>query len=177
MKYGKLTFSLFVVFIVVAVLAGGLVNAAPPAQQQTTFDNVKINGDLTVTDDFTLTDDLAVGGDLAVTGNVTANTDLTVDDTFNIDDTDSTLTGSQTITPTYSYLQVSPTAVLTLTLATGAAVDGDILIIHNAVTTNTVIVDTGATQGGGNVTLAQDDIAAFIFGDSVWVEMFSPDNS
>lgn len=87
------------------------------------------------------------------------------------------LTGAQTLTPTVSYYQVSPTALLTLTLSTGGASDGDILIIHNLVTTNTNIVDTGATAGGGAHDLGQDDNAGFIFGDGVWMELFSPDNS
>ncbi len=87
------------------------------------------------------------------------------------------LTGAQTLTPTVSYYQVSPTALLTLTLSTGGATDGDLLLIHNLVATNTNIVDTGATAGGGALDLAQDDLAGFIFGDGVWVELFSPDNS
>lgn len=107
----------------------------------------------------------------------TFDTDVTIDDTINLDDTDSALTGAQTITPTYTYLQVSPVAVLTATLATGAAADGDLFIIHNLVATTTTVVDTGATAGGGNITLNQDDIAIFIFGDGVWVEIASPDNS
>lgn len=117
----------------------------------------------------------AAGTDFTSDGSLTIATDLTVDDTLNIDDTDSLLTGAQTITPTYSFLQVSPTAVLTITL--GTTVDGDFLIVHNTVTTSTVIIDTGATQGGGNITLGQDDVAGFIFADGVWVELFSPDNS
>ena len=102
---------------------------------------------------------------------------LTVNNVLNTADTDSALTGAQTITPTYSYLQTSPTTVLTITLATGSAVDGDILIIHNLVSTTTTVVDTTATAGGGDVTIGQDDIGAFIFGDGVWIELFSPDNS
>lgn len=117
------------------------------------------------------------GTDFVSDGSLTIATDLTVDDTFNIDDTDSALTGAQTITPTYSYLQVSPTAVLTITLGVPAACDGDFFIVHNLVTTSTVVVDTGATAGGGNITLGQDDPAGFICGDGVWVELFSPDNS
>lgn len=121
--------------------------------------------------------DLGIDGDLEVNSNAYVDTDLTIDDTLNIDDTDSALTGAQTITPTYSYLQVSPTAVLTVTLGVPTACDGDLFIIHNLVTTSTVVVDTGATVGGGNITMAQDDLAGFICGDGVWVELFSPDNS
>lgn len=110
-------------------------------------------------------------------GASTFASDMTVAGVSAWDDTDSVLTGAQTITPTYSYLQVSPTAVLTITLATGAAADGDLLIIHNLVATTTTIVDTGATVGGGAITLGQDDLGIFIFGDGVWVEIASPDNS
>lgn len=110
-------------------------------------------------------------------GASTFASDLTTAGVVAWDDTDSALTGAQTITPTYSYLQVSPTAVLTITLATGSAADGDLLIVHNLVATQTDIIDTGATVGGGNINLGQDDIAIFIFGDGVWVEIASPDNS
>jgi hypothetical protein len=85
------------------------------------------------------------------------------------------LTGAQTITPTATYYELAPAAVLTATLAGGTA--GDLLILANTVTTNTIIVDTGATAGGGNITLAENDIAGFIKVDDTWVELFSPDNS
>lgn len=115
------------------------------------------------------------GGFNLTVGNATFDTDVTVDDTLNVDDTDSALTGAQTITPTGTYYQMSPATVITVTL--GAGTDGDLLIMHNLVTTNVVIIDTGATAGGGNITLGQDDNAGFIYGDGVWVELFSPDNS
>lgn len=112
-------------------------------------------------------------GDVGITAG-----DLTISSgTLAIEETDNVATGAQTITPTKTYYHFAPTAVTTVTLATGAAVEGDLLILHNIVSTNTVIVDTGATQGGGNITLGQDDPAGFIFGDGVWVELFSPDNS
>ena len=141
-----------------------------------------LNGDLDVdgTANLDVTDiDGAVdmASTLSIDGVATFNSDATVAGVIALDDTDSVLTGAQTITPTYSYLQVSPTALLTLTLSTGGAADGDIVIIHNLVTTNTNIVDTGATAGGGAIDLAQDDVAGFIFGDGVWVELLSPDNS
>ncbi len=102
---------------------------------------------------------------------------LSVDSALNLDDTDSTLAGAQTLTPTATYYQMAPATVLTLTLATGSANDGDLLIIHNTVATNTTIVDTGATVGGGNITLAVNDLAMFIYGNSKWIEIASPDNS
>lgn len=127
----------------------------------------------------------AAGTDFGATGGLTLAAGLTVtagdavlsSGTLTIEETDNTTTGTQTITPTTTYLHFAPTAVTTVTIATGSGVEGDLLIIHNIVSTNTVIVDTGATQGGGNVTLGQDDVAGFIFGDGVWVELFSPDNS
>lgn len=86
-----------------------------------------------------------------------------------------TLTGAQTITPTTTYYELAPATVLTATLAGGTA--GDLLILASTVATNTVIVDTGATVGGGNITLAENDIAVFIKVDDTWAEIASPDNS
>lgn len=103
--------------------------------------------------------------------------DLVVDDTFNIDDTVVAISGSQTVTPTYSMMTVAPTVASTITLATGSAEAGDLLLILNTVTTNTNIVDTGATVGGAGIDLGQNDLALFVFLNSVWVEIASPDNS
>lgn len=133
-------------------------------------------------DSLTLSDDLVVGGTAAITGALTqtgaftGGDDVTVDDTFNIDENAYALYGAQTLTPTASYYQMSPTSTLTLTLGTGVA-EGDFLIIHSLVATSTVIVDTGATVGGGNITLAADDLAVFVYGGATWVEIASPDNS
>jgi hypothetical protein len=142
------------------------------ATPQLLIDSSSTNAILEVRDSATPVFRIPDGGGLNILSG-----SLTSDGILNLADTDSVLTGAQTITPTYSYLQVSPSAVLTLTLATGSATDGDILIIHNLVSTTTTVIDTGATQGGGNVTLGQDDPAIFIFGDGVWVEIASPDNS
>jgi hypothetical protein len=110
-------------------------------------------------------------------GTVTVDPDLIVDDTLNIDETAYALTGTKTITPTATYYQLAPTAALTLTLSTASAGAGDLLILHSTVATNTIIVDTGATVGGGNITLSTNDLALFIYGNSKWIEIASPDNS
>ncbi len=101
--------------------------------------------------------------------------DATLSGLVNIAPTSYALTGAQTLTPTVSYYELAPAAVLTLTLGTGSA--GDYLILANTVTTSTVIVDTGATVGGGNITLGENDIAEFINVDGTWAEISSPDNS
>lgn len=111
------------------------------------------------------------------TGAATFANDVTVDDVFNVDENDNAQTGAQTLVPTATYYQFSPTSVLTLTISTTGVLEGDFLILHNLVTTSTTIADTGATVGGGVVTLGQDDLAMFIYGDGVWIEIASPDNS
>jgi hypothetical protein len=111
------------------------------------------------------------------TGTVDSEGDVILAGTLATEETDNTTTGTQTITPTKTYYHFSPTAVTTVTIATSSAAEGDLLILHNLVTTSTVIVDTTATAGGGNITLGKDDPAGFIYGDGVWVEIFSPDNS
>lgn len=143
----------------------------------TNFDSLTLGEDLIVTDDSTLTDDVSIGGDLTVTGAATLSGDVIVDDTLNLDELANTATGSTTITPTTTYYQLAPTALLTITLATGSAAAGDLLILHNTVTTNTNIVDTGATVGGGAIDLGANDLAIFIYGNSKWIELASPDNS
>ena len=146
-------------------------------QGTTNFDSLTLEADLVVGDDATVTDNITVTGDIAVTGDSTFSGDLTADDVFAIDDLDSTIAGTQTLTPTATYYQLSPATTLTLTLATGSADDGDLLILHNMVSTNTVVVDTGATVGGGNITLSTNDLAFFVYGNMKWVEVVSPDNS
>ena len=105
-------------------------------------------------------------------------TSLAVQETLNLDDTDSTLTGAQTFTPAGTFYEFTPTAILTLTLGTSSAEIGDLLVIQNtSAVTNVVIIDTGATAGGGNVTLGTNDPAMFIYSNSKWIEIASPDNS
>lgn len=173
----------FIGVIVLAVLALGvsvaaLIEAGQAGDVQTmgvtNFDSVAattFTGNLVGNVTGNVTGD--VTGD--ATGDVTGN--VTVNDLLNLSDTDSTLNGTQTLTPTATFYEFAPTAVLTLTLATGSATVGDVLILQNTVTTNTVVVDTGATVGGGNITLGQNDLAVFIYTNSKWVEIASPDNS
>lgn len=149
----------------------------PTARGVSNFDDITLSGDLVVGDDTTFGDDVAVAGDLTVTGSATVSADVTVDDTFNIDDTDSLITGTQSISVTASFYEFGPASVLTLTLDTDDVAVGDLLFITNVGSANVVIVDTGATQGGGNVTIGVDDSAVFIFSNSKWIEIASPDNS
>jgi len=116
-------------------------------------------------------------GDATITANVIANGDLTIDDTFNLDDMDSALAGTQTLTATVTFYEFAPATVLTLTLATGGAEVGDLLILSNTVATNTVLVDTGATIGGGNITLGLNDTAIFLYSNSKWIMLSTADNS
>ncbi len=125
----------------------------------------------------TLVGAVSVTGASTLTGAITAENDLTVDDTMSFDDTDSALAATQTLTPTATFYEFAPATTLTLTLATGEATVGDLLILANTVSTSTVIVDTGATAGGGNVTLGENDLALFIFTNTNWVEIASGDNS
>lgn len=105
-------------------------------------------------------------------------TSLAIEETLNLDDTDSTLTGAQSFTPAATFYEFTPTAMLTLTLGTGSAEVGDILIIQNSsAVTNVVVIDTGATVGGGNVTLGTNDLLMLIYTNSKWAEIASPDNS
>jgi cytoskeletal protein CcmA (bactofilin family) len=119
-----------------------------------------------------------VSDTINVTGNATLDADLIVDDTFNIDDTTYSSVGAQTLDPTASMYLLSPATTLTLTLATTTSVAGDIVWFVSTVATDTVIVDTTATAGGGNRTLGTaGDVIGFIYNGSVWSEAFFSDNS
>lgn len=139
--------------------------------------------DLTVTDDVSM-DALTASGaasfasTLGVTGVASFADDVTVDDTFNIDDTDLAQAATYELVPTASYYQLAPLAASTLTISTTGALDGDILILHSVVATATTIADTTCTVGGTTVGLTgTGDMAIFIFGNGVWCEIVSPDNS
>lgn len=103
--------------------------------------------------------------------------DLTIDDTLNIDDTAYTAAGGQTLDPIASHYLLAPSSALTLTLATTTAVTGDFVWFVSNVTTATVVVDTGATAGGGNRTLGENDVIGFIYDGAAWLEAFYSDNS
>jgi hypothetical protein len=85
--------------------------------------------------------------------------------------------GAQTLTPTLSMYLLAPASVATVTLATGNAVAGDILILVGTVTTSTVIVDTGATGTGAARTVGNTDVWTGYFNGAVWVEESFLDNS
>lgn len=155
------------ILVVVSLLAGGSLQtiAAAPEGQQTTFDSLRLLGDLTVVDD------ASIGDDLTVTGSAV------VDDVFNVDDTATTISGTQTITPANSFLTVAPTVLSTITVSAAGCSNGDLLVIVNTVATNTNIVDTGATVGGGAIDLGANDMAVFMCVSATWVEVASPDNS
>lgn len=138
---------------------------------------VDIDSTLNVDGASTLVGAVAVTGASTLTGDVDAQGDLTVDDTFNIDDTDSALVGAQTLTATVTFYEFAPATVLTVTLATGNAEVGDLLILSNTVTTQTQIVDTGATVGGSVINLGLNDTAIFIYSNSKWVMLSTANNS
>lgn len=78
--------------------------------------------------------------------------------------------GNQTLTPTGSLYLLAPTATLTVSLATGDALPGDLVILISKVATTTNITDTGATVGGGNLSLSQYDTVGFIYDGTEWVQ-------
>ncbi|MCL4296128.1 MAG: hypothetical protein KJ077_10390 [Anaerolineae bacterium] len=78
--------------------------------------------------------------------------------------------GTQVLTPTSSVYLLAPTATATITLVTSTAKAGDFLTLVGSVTTETIIVDTGATATGGNRTLTDTDVLDLIFNGSVWAE-------
>lgn len=89
------------------------------------------------------------------------------------------LSGDQTLTPTVSSYLLAPTSTMTLTLSITDAKAGDFIFFVGTVSTDTVIVDTGATAGGGARTISNADIIGFIY-DAVsgkWLEAFYSDNS
>lgn len=87
-----------------------------------------------------------------------------------------TITGTQTYTPTKSFIALNNGAVLTLTLATGGAVEGDTLKIGSEVVTNTVVQATNTSMAAAD-TISQNDILQFTFFNSQWVLDYSKDNA
>lgn len=82
------------------------------------------------------------------------------------------LTGAQTLTPTATFYQVSSASLLTLTIATGAAEGGDVVLLQNTSAVTHTIADTGATVGGSTRSFSPDDLIGFIFDGSNWIEAF-----
>lgn len=163
--------ALALVLVAFGVLQPDTAANQPEARGVSNFDTVTAD----VVNGTTVNGTTVNAGALNATGAVVASGDLTVDDTFGTDSTAYSLTGAQTLTPTASYYQLAPLATLTLTL--GAGTTGDYLILHNTVATSTIVADTGATVGGDAITLGANDLAVFIYGNSAWIEIASPDNS
>lgn len=149
----------------------------PEARGVTNFDSLTLSNDLVVGDDASIAGETTLAGATTQTGNLTASADLIVDDVFNTDENAYALTGAQTLNPTATYYQMAPTATLTLTLGTTGVAAGDYLIVNNTVVTSTVIVDTGATLGDGDIVLGLDDIAGFVYDGTAWVETTAPSNN
>ncbi|MBN1815322.1 MAG: hypothetical protein JXA14_26055 [Anaerolineae bacterium] len=108
-------------------------------------------------------------------GGVFLDGDVTISDTLNLCCSTYALTGAQTLTPTLTNYVLDPTAALTLTLGAGSC--GDELRLTNVSSYSVVVVDTGATSGGGNRTLGQYDTIEFMYVDDRWVETGFSDNS
>lgn len=101
---------------------------------------------------------------------------------FNYDPVTISLTGTQSITPATqnsSHLLLSPSgAVLTLTLNITGSKTGDVVLLVGASSvSNTTLVDTGATGGGGNRTIGPTDVWFGLFNGTAWVETNFVDNS
>jgi hypothetical protein len=165
--------------LLVAVLLLQVLALDPPMAQGSTTNltDLDLSGTLTVDGASMLTGNTALAGTLGVTGNTTLSADLVVDDTFNIDDTTIVISGTQTYTPTATAYLLNPSGTLTLTLATGSAAVGDFLWLVNVSAQSVIVVDTGATAGGGSRTLGQNDVIGFIYANSKWLEAFFSDNS
>lgn len=152
--------------------------------ENVTATSTMTSADIAATDDLTVGDDAAitglatVGETLGVTGIATFGSDVIVDDVFNTDETAYTSVGAQTLVPTTTFYELAPVSVLTLTLSTALATEGDFLILASTVATDTTIVDTTCTVGGSTITLGSaGDMAVFLYTNSLWCEIASPDNS
>lgn len=108
-------------------------------------------------------------------GGVYLDGDVIVSDTLTLSPATYTATGAQTLTPTLTNYTLNPTAALTLTL--GAGSDGDVLKLVNISSYSVIVVDTGATNGGGNRTLGQYDYIEFMYVSDRWIETGFSDNS
>lgn len=86
------------------------------------------------------------------------------------------VSGTQTITPVKSLMTLNNPTVLTLTLASANALEGDTLKIASEVVTNT-LVQTANTNLAAVQTITQNDILDFVFVNSKWVLNNSQDNA
>lgn len=121
---------------------------------------------------------LEVVGASEFTGTATFYGDVSVDDTLNLDETAYTTTGTHTLTPTTTLYELNPSAVATITLDTGSAAKGDLLILVNISANNVVIADSNIlTSDGSAVTLGQYDVIVFVYVGSAWYEVSRSANS
>jgi hypothetical protein len=116
-------------------------------------------------------------GSADVALDLSVSRDAIVDDVLNVDDTVNQATGTSEVSISGSFYVFSPTATLTATLGSTGVNDGDLLWVTNRTTETVVIVDTGATIGGGNLSLGQYDVLGFVYLDSKWMQMYAADNS
>lgn len=96
---------------------------------------------------------------------------------LNLDPITATDTGAHNLTPVGSLYLYNPSAIGTVTLQTGSASSGDIVILVNISSNAVTIADTGATPGGSTVVLGENDVAAFVYTGSLWACIFNSDNS
>lgn len=87
-----------------------------------------------------------------------------------------TSSGSQTLTPTVSLYLVAPTSTLTLTLASGEAKPGDVLVIGSTTTTSTIVLTTNTALAASR-TISKNDVLEFRYFNSQWVESNYKDNT
>jgi hypothetical protein len=98
-----------------------------------------------------------------------------VDGVWGLAPTSFTATGSQTLTPTTSFVLMAQTQTLTLTLATGDAKPGDSLVLSSSVATDTIVNTTGTTLTATK-TITTGDVIEFIFLNNKWALKVLTDN-
>lgn len=120
----------------------------------------------------------ATGCSISAAGALQCNGGAVVDGVISLNETAYALTGAQNLAPAASFYELAPAATLTLTLQTGSAAVGDILILANTVATSTIIADSNIrTSTGGALTLGQYDVIAFVFAGGAWYELWLIANS
>ena len=162
--------------------------------------------DLTATDDLTVTDDATISGATALNGGITADTNkFIVADTTGNTTIAGTLTAGSTVTLTtwiglapqahtlVADLTITPTASLvnlstvdhpaitcnTTTCIVDGTRPGDLLILHNVNSTNTITIDgTGANvECKTDKTLGAGDTLTLLWGGADWSCLALHDNS